>query len=123
MIAFLKEIRVGDLLVYHPRPKEDAIQAPDPDRLVTHRVIRQFQVGDQRVFLTKGDHRWVFDPVVLPDQIIGRIARRKSWDRWIAQVSYLQAIAHHRWMCLRHGRVNSPRHKGIRRLRRFLAAF
>lgn len=109
-------VRLGDVLVYHPRPKETSIQAPESDRLVTHRVVRRLQVGEQIVFLTKGDNRLMFDPVVFPDQIVGRVVRAgkkdltqgwwRGWGVGIARISYLQAVLYHRLMCLPFGRLN-----------------
>lgn len=112
-------VRLGDLLVYHPRPQEDFIRAPELDRWVTHRVIRRLQVGGQTVFLTKRNDQQMFAPVIFPDQIVGRVIRagnkdlttgwRRVWGVTLAQVSYLQAILTHRLMCLRFGRLDKLR--------------
>ncbi len=110
------DIRVGDVLAFHPRPQETSISPPEKDCVVVHRVIGLLRVGEQTVFLTKGDDQPMFDPVVLPDQILSRVGRRRGWDRWIAEASYLQAMAHHRWMCMRHGRLNQLWRRGREKL-------
>ena len=106
-----KDVRVGDMLAFYPRSQEAPIGPPKKDHLVLHRVIRLLRVGEQLVFLTQGDDQPMFDPVVLPDQIAGRAAPRRVWGVWVAQVSYLQAMVYHRWMCLRH--------RGIQKLKVF----
>lgn len=111
--------RVGDVLVFYPRSTEAPIGPPKEEIRVTHRVIRRFQVGNQPVFLTKGDDQWMFDPVVLPDQILGRVGRRRGWDQWIAEVSYLQAMGYHRLKCMRPGRLNQLWRRGRRKLAGF----
>lgn len=72
----------------------------------THRVVRILSLNGQRAFLTKGDNRLRFDPLVLPDAIVGRAIRagrrdlRSRWQRWlsewIAWGSYSQAVLYHR---------------------------
>ncbi len=118
-------VRLGDVLVYHPRPQEDFIQAPELDRWVTHRMIRRLQVGEQTVFLTKGDNQPMFDPVIFSDQIVGRVVRagnkdlttgwRRGWGVTLARISYLRAIVRHRLMCMRFGCLNKLRLALIRR--------
>lgn len=75
-------VGVGDLVVYRPMMENG--------RLVIHRVIRRLRIGGKLAFLTKGDRRWMFDPLVLPEWIVGRVAGKRN--RWLAGVSCLQAV-------------------------------
>lgn len=112
-------VRPGDILAYRPRSQEIFARGPGFGCLVTHRVVRRLRVGGQRVFVTKGDNRLKFDPVVFPDQIVGRVARAggrdltRGWRRaagvWVAWVSYLQAMLYHRMLCMHFGRLNKLR--------------
>ncbi|MFC0681218.1 signal peptidase I [Lysobacter korlensis] len=63
--AVAEEVRVGDVITYHPRPGEPAV--------VTHRVLGVISGSDGRVaFLTKGDANAAADPVpVVEEQVAG----------------------------------------------------
>ncbi|PIQ81792.1 MAG: hypothetical protein COV76_07005 [Candidatus Omnitrophica bacterium CG11_big_fil_rev_8_21_14_0_20_64_10] len=109
-------IRTGDLLLFHPRRRSGSVIDADSTRLVTHRVVRSLRIGDQRAFLTKGDNRLVFDPLVLPQDIVGWVTQagerrldRPLW-RWlgrlIGRLSYLQGVAYARLRCLPHIRFS-----------------
>lgn len=101
-------IRPGDVLVFQTQDRSYSIESANFPAQVTHRLVRKLRVGDQRVYLTKGDNRLLFDPVVFPDQIVGRVIRagRKNLTRGIwrrtgrvlAEISYLQAILFQWWM-------------------------
>ena len=76
---------------------------------VTHRVVRVLRVNGQTAFLTKGDNRFLFDPLVLPESLLGRVHKAGNRDlargfwrwigRFIARLSYEQAIFYHRFCC------------------------
>ncbi len=107
-------VRPGDVLVFRTQDQPSNFHG-----WVTHRLIQRLQVGDQRIYLMKGDNRLLFDPVVFPEQIMGLVVRAGRRDlakgpwRWvgriIAGVSHLQAVCFHRLLCLRHSRLNQLR--------------
>ena len=84
------DIRRGDIILYRQ----------GPDVSVTHRVVQVVRSGAAVSFLTKGDNRSKPDPVVLPDQVLGRVARvggrnirrvhRRAIGRLVAWVSLSQ---------------------------------
>ena len=115
--------RPGDVLVFRTQDRSYSIEPSNFSGWVTHRLIRRLQIGDQAAYLTKGDNRLLFDPVVFPEQVVGRVVRagRRSlakgpW-RWLgrilAKISHLQAICFHRLLCLRHSRLNQLRLRWI----------
>ncbi len=85
-------VRPGDILTIRTQMKF----------LVTHRVVKILRFGGQITFLTKGDNRRTFDPLVLQHQVVGRVVRagkkdltRPVWrwvGRWMAWVSYRQVL-------------------------------
>ncbi len=100
-------IRPGDVVTYRKKPHI----------LVTHRVIKIVKDGDTINFITKGDNRFAWDPIVADHQIIGKVIRigkrnlnRSRW-RWIgrliASVSYLQGSF---YTFLINSRLNQFRH-------------
>lgn len=87
-------VRPGDILTVRTRTQS----------WVTHRVVKVLRLDGQIAFLTKGDNRWVFDPLVLPHQVVGRVVRagkkdlnRPIWrwvGRWMAWISYRQVLVY-----------------------------
>lgn len=136
-------LRPNELLTCEPVGPEE-VQAGDiiAARLhrgawVTHRVVRVLRVDRQTTFLTKGDNRLLFDPLILPCQLGGRVVRaggkdfrRPFWQRvgrLLARISYGEALLYQRLSC---SRLNRIRHRWEKEgrlprlaLRRWVAAF
>jgi signal peptidase I len=61
------ELKVGDVMIFHP-------PGAKPDMLITHRII-SIEVGEKRVFQTKGDANNVKDSFKVPaSNVLGKIA-------------------------------------------------
>lgn len=93
-------------MVFHPRDKHGLIGDYRQDLLTVHRVLRRLRMDGGEAFLTKGDNAPAFDPLVLPEQIVGRVTRtgrrdlrRPGWvrlGRCLAFLSYAHALFWHR---------------------------
>jgi len=83
-------IRTGDIITYQEKP----------DALISHRVIKIHKKNGSIVFITKGDNRSYWDPLVAEHQIIGRVTHigntslKRFWWQWIGRLiawgSYVQ---------------------------------
>jgi len=101
-------IRLGDVITYQEKT----------NALITHRVIKIRKENEKIIFITKGDNRFGWDPIVLEHQIIGKVTHignrnlNRFWWRWlgrlIAWMSYAQGKI---YQCLINSKLNSLRHK------------
>ncbi len=100
-------IQPGDIITYQEKPYV----------FVTHRVIKITKHNGKIAFITKGDNRFHWDPLVENDQIVGKVIRagnrnlNRFWWRWlgrmIAFLSYLQGNLYQRMI---QSRLNQFRH-------------
>ncbi len=113
-------VRIGEIVNAVVRLGGGQVTDPDPERVVTHRIIRRLHINGQLAFLTKGDNRPMFDPMILPGQITGRVTQagskvltRPHW-RWlgvvIAWFSYHKALMHYAFCHITYCRPNQIRH-------------
>ena len=100
-------IRVGDLVTVRLRSTHATIESIPSGPVVIHRVVRALRIGGEPAFLTKGDRRATFDPLVLGCEVRGRITQ--PGGAALARISYLHGMAYHRLRCLRYGRLNRLR--------------
>lgn len=72
-------IRPGDILLVH-QPHPACAGEPGRPVLLAHRVLKTYVESGRAMLVLKGDHRWVADPPVFYEQVVGRVeeARREG---------------------------------------------